>query len=212
MSNAPSSQPTVSRLFPTLLSLTLVGVSMAAESATSEGGDAPKRLERAAPYQVGPGDLLEVTLSEERYLLTVQVDGTISLPTGKLKVKGLATTEVRRKVEAHLQEVGFSSVQPTVRVKEHRSQVAFITGEVLHPGRYYLFGNHKMFTILLRAGGFTRHASGEVIVQPADGGEVIRIDLSPDMTMREQRQALNIPLANGDSVGVTRKPQASESR
>ncbi len=193
-----------------LLPLLLVRFVAPVEALCAES-QAGRDRTKSGHYEVGAGDVLEITHSGETQILTVQLDGKISIPTGKLEARGLTASEISRKVAAQLEEIGLSTVRPTVRVKEYRSRSAFVTGEVRRPGRYYLVGNQTVFDILLQAGGFTSHASGEVVVHPIDGRDIIRIDLSPDMAMREQRHALSIRLANGDAISVTRRLPALDS-
>lgn len=200
-----------SRPWHTLLTLTLVGLVVSAESVASEAGASPQ-LERATRYLVGPGDRLEVSLpGDESYLLTVQHDGVITLLSQKLKVGGLAVVEVRQRVQSHLEALGLSGDRVAVRVKDYGSQVAFITGEVVRPGRYYLSGNDTVVDVLLRAGGFARRASGEVIVESATGGLELQLSLEPGMTEKQQRQILDIPLADGDVIRVIRRAPGSRA-
>ncbi len=155
-----------------LLPLLLVRFVAPVEALCAES-QAGRDRTKSGHYEVGAGDVLEITHSGETQILTVQLDGKISIPTGKLEARGLTASEISRKVAAQLEEIGLSTVRPTVRVKEYRSRSAFVTGEVRRPGRYYLVGNQTVFDILLQAGGFTSHASGEVVVHPIDGRDIL---------------------------------------
>ena len=102
-----------------------------------------------------------------------------------------------------------------VRVKEHRSQWVTLVGEVVRPGKYYLQGSKTLLELLTEAGGFTAHASGEVLlsrldeprVLMSDGGstadETVRIFLSPEQSAAQQQEALSLRLTHGDMVTAT---------
>jgi polysaccharide export outer membrane protein len=115
-------------------------------------------------YRVGPGDVLEIGTGghpETSRLVTVQTTGTIALPRiGELTVGGLTVDEIRLKLS-----------EPGVRVwvREYRSQFAWVAGEVIRPGRMPLRGGTRLVDALIAAGGLTEAASGEVVVERADG-------------------------------------------
>ncbi len=100
-----------------------------------------------------------------------------------------------------------------VRVKEHRSQWITMVGEVVRPGKYFLQGSKTLLELLTEAGGFTPHASGEVVVSRPDGSAhpeednggsgSVRILLSPDQPTAQQKAALSLQLGNGDIVTAT---------
>jgi polysaccharide export outer membrane protein len=82
-----------------------------------------------------------------------------------------------------------------------------LVGEAVRPGKYYLDGTTTLLELLTEAGGFTPHASGEVIISRLDGAfdngdSTRRVWLSRDMSPTEQRSTLSMHLASGDLVTV----------
>ena len=180
--------------------------------AQSEGG-APAE----ADYRVGPGDVLEVEVYDDpdlSGLVTVQHGGEISFPLlGDVDVNGLTSREVRDALTRLLAKDYLVDPQVAVRVKEHRSQWITMVGEVVRPGKYFLQGSKTLLELLTEAGGFTPHASGEVVVSRPDGSAhpeddnggsgSVRILLSPDQPTAQQKAALSLQLGNGDIVTAT---------
>jgi polysaccharide export outer membrane protein len=167
-------------------------------------------LEDAA-YRVGPGDVLEIEVYDDpdlSGLVTVQHGGDISLPLlGDVEVSGLTSREVRDTLTRLLAKDYLVDPQVAVRVKEHRSQWITLVGEVTRPGKYFLQGSKTLLELLTEAGGFTPHASGEVVVSRDDpsenddgSGDAVRIFLSPEQPPAEQKSALSLKLGNGDIV------------
>lgn len=162
-------------------------------------------------YSVGAGDSLELTIAGETHLATVQHDGTVSFRSIEVSVEGLSVDRVRGRILAGLDELGVTRDEVTVLVKEHRSQSVFVTGEVRLPGRYYLSGNATVSDVLLRAGGLTSLASGEILVEPALGGERARVVVSREMTAKQHRTALDVPIAHGHVINVLERIPATDS-
>jgi polysaccharide export outer membrane protein len=199
----------------TRLLLLLVAASFATGTATSE-----VRAQGAEDqaYRVGPGDVLEVEVYDDpdlSGLFTVQYGGEISFPLlGEIAVDGFTLREVREKLTALLAKDYLVDPQVAVRMKEHRSQWVTLVGEVARPGKYFLQGSKSLLELLTEAGGFTSHASGEVIVSrpqgarlaPEDDGgpdETIKVFLTPEQPPSQQKDALALPLRNGDIVTAT---------
>ncbi len=182
-----------------------------------ETGD---RVSVDADYRVGPGDVLEVDVYDDpdlSGLAIVQHGGEISFPLlGDVDVNGLTAKEVRDTLTRLLAKDYLVDPQVAVRVKEHRSQWITLVGEVVRPGKYFLQGSKTLLELLTEAGGFTPHASGEVVVSRADprdaeaplgedngGSQPVRIFLSPDQPPAQQKAALSLQLGNGDIVTAT---------
>ena len=122
-----------------------------------------------AQYRIGAGDQLSLTFwqggKSKVYKVTVQVDGTVSLPyQAALKVSGLTTTEV----DAHVTEILTrfeKKPRVDVMVLKAQSKQVSIFGEVQNltrqptgPGTYFLKGKETLVNFLSRAGGPGRDA------------------------------------------------------
>ncbi len=92
----------------------------------------------AAPYRVGPGDVLEVVVEgrpDLGRLPTVQTTGTIWLPrAGELAVRGLSVEEIAARIAPLLVAPDLEPPRVTVRVQEHHSQFVWTRGAVAAPG------------------------------------------------------------------------------
>lgn len=166
-----------------------------------------------ADYQVGPGDVLEVTVygnEDLSRLPTVQTNGAITLPLlGEVQVAGLTVAEVQRKVTSLLEKDYLVRPQVVVKVREYQSQFVSVVGEVNSPGRKPLRGRTRLFDALIEAGGFKTTASGEVTVTRTDGtfdggSRVLRVRISGAATPQDTLN-LELPLRSGDMVTVSPK-------
>jgi polysaccharide export outer membrane protein len=162
-------------------------------------------------YRVGAGDVLDVSVYDEpnlSRLFTIQHDGELSFPLiGEVAVSGKTVEEVRQLLVELLEKDFLVNPQVTVKVKEFNSKWVNLVGEAVRPGKYYLDGTTTLLELLTEAGGFTPHASGEVIVSRLDGAfedgdSTRRVWLSRDMSPTEQKSALSMHLASGDLITI----------
>ncbi|HUL80054.1 MAG TPA: polysaccharide biosynthesis/export family protein [Vicinamibacteria bacterium] len=186
----------------------------APQAAPAEGATAPAPQPAppaaAAEYEVGAGDVLEVTVYDNTDLsriVTVQTNGAISYPLiGEVQVAGLTVGEVQRKITNLLAKDYLVNPQVEVKVREYQSQFVSVVGEVNSPGRKPLRGRTRLIDILTEAGGFRPTASGDVILARTDGefgdGQksiIVRISRSTSPSMQDLVN-LELPLRNGDIV------------
>jgi polysaccharide export outer membrane protein len=113
-----------------------------------------------AAFQLGPGDVIEVTAfngnEAETRSLTVAVDGTVMVPftVNKLiAVSGLTSIQVR---DIILNEMRVNFRDPKVQVVQTRieSKKAHLAGEVFHPGSYPITGETTLLDLIIGSGGF----------------------------------------------------------
>lgn len=163
----------------------------------------------AAPYRVGPGDVLEVVVEgrpDLGRLPTVQTTGTIWLPRGgEVAVRGLAAEEIAERIAALLVSPDLAEPRVTVRVREHHSQFVWTRGAVVRPGRKPLRGGTRLVDVLLDSGGFLPSASGQVVVERtagafADGARTLTRHFSRGEPSAEDLRWMALPLAPGDVV------------
>ena len=172
----------------------------------------------ASDYQIGPEDLLEITLfnipeAEARVTprtATVRVNqlGSVILPLlGEMSVKGLTVSLFERSLRERYDQY-IHNPQVGVLVKEFRQRVSVI-GAVLKPGMVELTGPKTLIDVLALAGGLTEKASSQVHVyrDTAEGRQNYVIDLlfltnSNRSTNAENAELVSMPIQVGDIINV----------
>ncbi len=139
-------------------------------------------------YQIGPEDLLEITLfnipeSEARVTprtakVSVNQQGSVMLPLlGELSVKGLSVSALEQVLRARYDKY-IHDPQVGVLVSEYRQRVSVI-GAVLKPGPVELTGPKTLIDVLALAGGLTEKAGSQVHIyrNAPEGRQSFVIDL-----------------------------------
>jgi protein involved in polysaccharide export with SLBB domain len=126
-------------------------------------------------YQVHPGDLLEVTISDlvgenQFYPLPVRVleDGSVRLPLiGPVNVAGLTFPEAEQMIFASYSSQGLlKKPLVTVALKDTRKIRVFVLGAVTKPGQYELNAEESdLLSALVVAGGLTSEANPVIEVR-----------------------------------------------
>jgi polysaccharide export outer membrane protein len=189
-----------------------VNASGAAEINNALATIAKQTTLTTADYQVGPDDLLQITLfnvAAEEFkrtprTLTVRVSqrGFITLPLlGQLRVAGLTSVELEAELNKQYDKY-FRGPDVGVLVAEYRQRVSLI-GAVQKPGLIDLTGPKTVIDILAMAGGVTDSAGTQVHIyrQGLNGRESHVIDLLV--------LASNASLINADNAGLITKPVQS---
>lgn len=173
-------------------------------------------------YQVGPEDLLEIQVFGQDNLsraVRVNGEGEVTLPLiGALKVAGMRSREIERRVMQRYDEKFLQDPQVNVFVKEYRHQRITITGAVDKPGYYEMIGSRSLMEMLGMAGGISDRAgdtlhiirsSGNVAAgsdnpkgsrQLSQGSETIVVNLRRLLDERDTK--LNLPIQKGDIIQV----------
>ncbi len=169
----------------------------------------------ATAYQVGPGDVLEVTVYDNPDLSripTVQTNGAITYPLlGEVQVAGLTVAEVRQEITKRLAKDYLVNPQVEVKVRDYQSQFVSVVGEVNAPGRKALRGRTRLIDVLTEAGGFTQRASGEVLITRTvgtfpNGERTLSVRLSASASPTPQDAVnLELPMRNGDIIAASPK-------
>lgn len=175
--------------------------------AQAPSGPAPASA-APAPYRVGPGDVLEVTVEgrpDLSRLPTVQTTGSVFLPrAGEVEVLGLTPGEIAARVVPRLASEDLPAPRVAVRVKEYQSQFVWVRGEVQRPGRKALRAGTRLVDALLDAGGFAAGASGEVTIERrsdfAGGGRSRTLRLAGQDPSPQELQECALLLAGGDVI------------
>jgi len=207
----------------------------AAETSTAAAervaaGPAPSPAATASPapeYQIGPEDILKVTVYGNEDLtqtVVVQSDGTFVFPLiGRIKGGDLSPKELERKITVLLSQGFIRNPQVTVLVQEYRSKTIFVVGEIMRPGTYPLSGSRTLVEALAKAGPTTANAGGEVVIVRPHGevqgpvlpnqvgvgpasasAEVIRVNM-PDIQAGDLTK--NVLLRPNDTVFVPLAPK-----
>gem|GEM_PF-5210441 len=172
----PGSTPTTTRtdgMEVTVRSLNTPGQRLPEPPATESSDLTGLLVDKLPPYQVGPQDILLVTVWDHPEIslplgqfrtdngagMVVDEDGYLFFPyVGKLAVKGLTTSQVREALTTQLGNV-LRNPQVDVKVIAYRSQKIFVGGEVRNPAVYNV--TDVPFTLaeaVNRAGGFSATA------------------------------------------------------
>ena len=195
-------------IFCLLISFTIgIGQPLAAEKKT----DAAKQTwsAKASPndYQIGAGDILEITIWKEPDLsrtdVLVRTDGKVSFPLlNDVQAAGLTPLEMKRNMEIGLKEF-ISNPFVTITVRSPESQKIYILGEVLNTGEYSLTKNLTVLQAFALAGGFTEWASKkEIILMRKEGGKekIYRINYKSIIKGKDLGQ--NLKLKADDTIIV----------
>lgn len=146
----------------------------------------PSKSSDATQYQVGPADILRITVYGHETLtqsVIVQQDGTFTFPLiGRIKADELSTDELQRKITTLLAQDFIRNPQVTVSVQEYRSKTVFVVGQIARPGTYPLDGNTTVVSILAKAGPVTGNAMEVVVVRPLGkvDGPITPDDVKPE--------------------------------
>jgi polysaccharide export outer membrane protein len=141
------------------------GLAASAESVL-RAGDADQGI--ATPYEIGPGDVIQVTVLGQASFsgeFTVGADGIMPYPfLGKVKAAEMSPAELERKLTTLLSEGYLKRPQIAVTVKQYRSQKVYVTGEVKTPGPYGLRPERTLLSLLQDVGELNPTAGHELIV------------------------------------------------
>jgi polysaccharide export outer membrane protein len=178
-------------------------VTVATQACRSVPGTVPRghsqTFTREGEYRVGEGDILEIQGSvskEPPMVVTVGLDGAIVLPlVGGVQARGLTLAEIARvvnkKQETYVRNPNFS-----VAMREMRSYLVTVVGEVKNSGEFTLVGRTTLLGALARGGGLTDYADERfTLLRRAESGP-LRFDFSLEDLVRAE--------ASGEPVYVER--------
>lgn len=167
---------------------------------------------RSDSYQLGSGDLVEVTvLGVPELSREVRVDGNgaIALPLiNDVNVGGKTVAEASDIVAARYEESYLRDPQVSVLVKEHRSLRITVLGSVKEPKVYPVQRRMGVLEALALAGGLTKEAGRTVYVndrvRDPDSGEPMRrnLVLNLDELINGGADELNVTLGDGAVINV----------
>jgi len=161
----------------------------------------------AQDYQIGAGDILEITTWKEpdfsREEVLVRLDGKLTFPLlNDVQAADLTTLELKRVIENGLKDY-VSNPVVTVNVRQPLSKRFYVLGEVLRTGEYPLVKNLTVLQAFALAGGFTEWAAkDEIILLRTEGGKekIYRIDYKDITKGKDLSQ--NLKLKADDTIIV----------
>ncbi|WP_194756854.1 polysaccharide export protein [Aliidiomarina indica] len=175
-----------------------------------------ERMRADYDYEVGPGDILNITVWNHPELTIpagsmrsaqeagnwVHNDGTIFYPyVGKLPVAGKRVTEIRDELLNRLKNY-IEDPQVDVTVAAFRSKRVYITGEVMQPGTLPITNVPlTLLDAINSSGGITEMADWQNVVLTREGREY-RFSLRDLYQRGDTRQ--NVLLKSGDVLHVER--------
>jgi polysaccharide biosynthesis/export protein len=174
--------------------------------------DGPAVNSSLGDYQIGPEDLLEISVLEAPDLSrTVRVsdDGAISLPLlGSIQVAGLSTRETEAVLENLLRRTYMKDPQVSVFVQEMRSHPVSVFGAVEKPGVYQIRDAKTLIEVLSMAQGLADDAGDSVIVvrHGGDSGDPAHVAL---LSSQSTMAAANSP-SGAASSATDRSAQATD--
>ena len=126
----------------------------------------PRSAEMAAAYQIGPEDILDISVWKNLELsrvVPVRPDGKVSLPlVNDIQAAGLTPDELRDQISTRLGEY-IPAPEVSVMVKEVHSRKIAVVGAVKMPGRYELRSPMTVLEAIALAQGLTDFASRDKI-------------------------------------------------
>jgi polysaccharide export outer membrane protein len=127
-------------------------------------------------YQIGPSDILKVTVYGHEDLtqtILVQPDGTFTFPlVGRVKGSDMTPAELEKKIVILLSRGFIRNPQVTVVVQEYHSKTVYVVGEVARPGPYPIAGRTTLVEVLAKAGPTPTAGAEVVVVRPHQGAAV----------------------------------------
>jgi polysaccharide export outer membrane protein len=183
-----------------------VGESSAAEK-KSKAKQTWSAKASAQDYQIGAGDILEITTWKEpdfsREEVLVRLDGKLTFPLlNDVQAAGLTPLDLKGVIENGLKDY-VSNPLVTVNVRQPLSKQFYILGEVLNTGEYPLVKHLTVLQAFAVAGGFTEWASKKeiILLRTEDGKDkLFRINYKAITKGKDLNQ--NIKLKADDTIIV----------
>ena len=194
-------------IFCLLIATTIgVGHTLAAEK-KSTAKQTWSAKASAQDYQIGAGDILEITTWKEpdfsREEVLVRLDGKLTFPLlNDVQAAGLTTLDLKSIIENGLKDYVANPVV-TVNVRQPLSKRFYVLGEVRRTGEYPLVKHLTVLQAFALAGGFTEWASkDEIILLRRENGEdkIYRIDYKDITKGKDFSQ--NLKLKTDDTIIV----------
>lgn len=159
-----------------------------------------------ASYQIGPGDVLNISVWKEEGMqleVLVRPDGGITFPlAGEIQAGGLTTKALSETLVKKLKRY-IPHPNVTVSVLRSESNKIYVIGKVNRPGEFTATGYLDVLQALTMAGGLTPFADTDdiKIIRRTDTGTLMK-KFDYDEVISGERLDMNIILKAGDTVVV----------
>jgi polysaccharide biosynthesis/export protein len=171
----------------------------------------------AQNYTIGEEDVLSISFWQKptlNFTAKVETTGKTTLPMiGEMQVAGFTPSQMADEIVAKMSVYDPSISQAMVTVLEYNSRRVYITGEVLHPGKYAFERLPDLWMLLSEAGGPTDRAdlSAVIIIHQGEPEKPVIVDLKKclkneipcQLPKLEPKDIVNIP----PSAYLTTPPQ-----
>jgi len=179
-------------------------VAMAA--GTKVEAPAPKAATDDPDYEIGPGDMLNISVWREpdvSGVVPVRPDGKISLPLmGDVSAAGSTPVKLAATITERLRQY-LTDPHVTVIVTATNSRRIYVMGEVVRPGAIPMLPNMTVLQALSTAGGFSQFANvKKMYLLRLENGKQIKIPVNYKAAISGQAPEQNAPLKAGDTIVV----------
>jgi polysaccharide export outer membrane protein len=170
------------------------------------------QAEPPAPFRLGQGDVITVTVFEEPDLsvdkTTVRPDGLISMPlAGEVPAAGHQVAQISEDIQSRLSRYVINP-RVSVRVEELRSIEYLVYGEVVNPGTFPLDRRTTISAAVARAGGLKQGNYRASTIEIADlrhsfiarDGRVLPVDFV--RLLRDGDLRFDLELRPGDQIHI----------
>lgn len=168
--------------------------------------------EGRAAYKIGPGDALEVVLTkdlaQDRVPVEVTSSGRVTIDFAEIPVAGLTTEQAAAAIRETLAPT-HRVLAVTVTVKDYRSKVVSVLGEVTNTTQVPLRGRTTLLDLLVTAGGLRPQADLHQVRLLRRNGQAYTLDLLH--LVGDGDRLRDLVLDTGDVVFVPAK-RGDESR
>lgn len=163
-------------------------------------------------YQLGPGDIIKITVFQNPDLTTearVSEASMITFPlVGSVQVGGLSVQAAELRIAKALKDGGFvQQAQVNVLPVQIRGSQVAVLGQINRPGRFALeTSNTRLSDMLAMAGGISNNGSDVVLITGVRAGQAFRKSVDIASMYLNGNTADDILLAGGDTLYVHRAP------
>ena len=169
---------------------------------TSNPTPSPEQPKTAiSDYTVSPEDLLDIQVMdvpEVSRTYRVSSNGFLTLPLlpQPIQAAGVTLDDLSHVIATKFHDAGMlNNAQVTVSLKETRYHTVLVSGEVMKPASYPIFGPTHLIDVIVEAGGLAPDAGNSAVIMRGD------IGLREDEENSARTDAIN-PSANGQSFSL----------